>query len=829
MSILNGHPIGGFRPAGLGQKLYRIFCPLKTDRFILPLTFIFSLLFAAPLLGQTDPSKEIGDPNNGIYIRYAFSGYTVTSQGRGYEYKGEATTTPVRVSGIIRISMPGMTITQGSMSAKGVIGMSTLQNIQWPPKGDEGWVGKGAPRRTAEMPFDISVPIKPGQAGWISIGGCMKGGTSDCISVMAEFTAPAGKKLGAPKAPDGTPTLKPALPPPNKTAATAGPKKPPCDEPLAFYPKFDVNSFYTGQPSLCFTREQFGDQLVNAMKQYASAGNSIVDGFQPMDVKDIAMTFTTDSTTKDGAHLAPTLQEASRRLAQSMQAKNPGYKLTPQDLFGLSLRVNKGNVRNALLTCHAALYRDKKGVNKGFVEREGVLTPMRNPDGYADKQMSYTPPSGNKRPMNPKALSRDEQGVWYHYFGVAALEYSDRYGLSSYYGAQAGIWWIGDTSKRPALDKISEKGFPVTELGHLLGNFAVALEEGIRDNAGSPPDIDKNCVNYAGLLAGDRLRAGVDQVTNAQDPTPGKWRRGEQFKPNIDRFTTLGGADIFKSPLSVRIEGTHGEWFSFDQTTKRFDGNAPNIFVYPFIAGDGTWGLVTVPMFEIAKRRYSATGRGPVQLAVYKAATRASVAFEFTVQPGDTIVVGPDLETTLNGRRLTPVGQTSRGSTPVPVPSSKSNDGHKRRDQHDNRGGRNLAPIVLDEVDRGSIVHWHERYDPAAMNPRFRVEEIASPYDGATAIQSSASGNTTATCETKWIRRIYSTGQQVTSGATLEAYLAFAFDGTRFNLPAVKIELLDNLGRAVGSRVYFGNGVIGSFNREQLSKTGYVELPTRNG
>jgi hypothetical protein len=86
--------------------------------------------------GQADPAKEIRDPNDGIYIRYPFSGYTVTSQVRPTEFKGDATATPVRASGIIRISMPGITITQGSVAAKGVIGMSTLQNLQWPPKGD---------------------------------------------------------------------------------------------------------------------------------------------------------------------------------------------------------------------------------------------------------------------------------------------------------------------------------------------------------------------------------------------------------------------------------------------------------------------------------------------------------------------------------------------------------------------------------------------------------------------------------------------------------------------------------------------------------------------
>jgi hypothetical protein len=137
--------------------------------------------------------------------------------------------------------------------------------------------------------------------------------------------------------------------------------------------------------------------------------------------------------------------------------------------------------------------------------------------------------------------------------------------------------------------------------------------------------------------------------------------------------------------------------------------------------------------------------------------------------------------------------------------------------------------VVLDEVDAGSVADWGEIYDPQQFNPRFFREEVRSPFDGSTAIRTRAVGNTVATCETKWIRRVYATGPQDSSHTQLEAYVDFAFDGTTYNLPSLSFELLDAQDHSLGRRTYFGKGVIGQFNRSQLGATGYVELRSATG
>lgn len=137
--------------------------------------------------------------------------------------------------------------------------------------------------------------------------------------------------------------------------------------------------------------------------------------------------------------------------------------------------------------------------------------------------------------------------------------------------------------------------------------------------------------------------------------------------------------------------------------------------------------------------------------------------------------------------------------------------------------------MVLDEVDPGSLADWDQTYDPREFNPRFFREEMRSPHDGSTAIRTRAVGNSLATCETKWTRRVYATGAQDSSNVRLEAYVDFAFNGTPYNLPSLTLELLDAQDRPLGRRSYFGHGVIGQFNRSQLTTTGHVELRTATG
>lgn len=452
---------------------------------------------------------------------------------------------------------------------------------------------------------------------------------------------------GAAVSPTATPTAAPSA------------FKPPCEEPLYFYPNQDFSNFYTGKPSLNYSHDEMVNDLLRGVQRYAATpGARLEDGAQPWDVANIAMTFASDSTLPDGKQKAPALQQAARDLARARQASDPAYRISPGELLELSLQLNGGNVRNALVTCHAALYRDEAGVNNAFVEQEGILAPLRNPEGYADTEWTYITPFGSERTVNPKAIAQDQQGPWYHLYGMAVLEYTDGYNAASFYGAQAGIWWHGDTSKMDALQKVRDQGMPVTGLGGALGDLANALEEGIRSRAGAPPDIDKNCINYTGLKAGHEIRRLVNSPELVAPP-PDDYVPGSQFRQDTDQVIGIGKQVVYRSPLSLRIDGTGGEWFTFDQATRRFDGNTPLVSFDFFGEEDGTIGLLAQPLFEVSSMQLVATDSGPVQLAVYDSGSRKAAAYEFTVQPGDLIdIPGQDESVLLNGVELSPVAVT---------------------------------------------------------------------------------------------------------------------------------------------------------------------------
>lgn len=162
---------------------------------------------------------------------------------------------------------------------------------------------------------------------------------------------------------------------------------------------------------------------------------------------------------------------------------------------------------------------------------------------------------------------------------------------------------------------------------------------------------------------------------------------------------------------------------------------------------------------------------------------------------------------------------TAVGPTPSTVPALSPDSSRRAA----------VERVVLDEVAPGSLADWTGLYDPGQFNPRFIREEVRSPYDGSTAIRTRAVGNTLATCETKWTRRIYLTGPRDSSETRLEAHVDFDFDGTSYNLPSLSFELLDAQDRSLGRRTYFGRGMMGQFNRSQLATTGYVELRTAKG
>ena len=105
--------------------------------------------------------------------------------------------------------------------------------------------------------------------------------------------------------------------------------------------------------------------------------------------------------------------------------------------------------------------------------------------------------------------------------------------------------------------------------------------------------------------------------------------------------------------------------------------------------------------------------------------------------------------------------------------------------------------VILDEVPVGDLANW-ERVDVVALNPVLTTEEIVSPEDGSMALRLSVVGNSLSSCESKGLRRVFDVGPSSTAASELEAYLEFAFDGSHYNLPSVRIELLDATDAAVG-------------------------------
>ena len=430
----------------------------------------------------------------------------------------------------------------------------------------------------------------------------------------------------------------------------------PCPWPAFFYPNMSFDGYLNDQPSLNYSREWMVANMAQALESYMAEGNEPSLGIHATDAFFVGDTYVSTAMPTGGE---AQLQQMARDMARAKQASDPDYRLTPGDLLYLSLKVNKGNVRDALLTCHAALYRDGAQVNKAFIEQESVLAPLRNPAGYVDGDWSYKNPMGTTMTLNPRsAVGHDEQGVWYHFFGMAAVEFTDQYGAASYILARGYVQYGMNSTLS---HEVVKRGHPTSGLGTDLADLAVAMEHSVRSNrAKSAPDVPKYCINYYAIAAGARLK----QIM---------WSYfGQQPNPVKERFQDLGSAgDVlnadttvtYRSPLSLRIEGKNGEWFTFDQTTGEIDGNTVSLYFLAFPDDTGGWDAVAVPFFDVASIDLDATGDGPVTLALYDPETTGSRVYEFSVQAGDEVrAPDGDLVAALNGEALVPSYETA-GST----------------------------------------------------------------------------------------------------------------------------------------------------------------------
>ncbi len=594
---------------------------------------------AAPLadrLFQGDSvSGSYGDPND-LYLSFTVSGADFSQDTDGApRLVGRYTGAPIHFSGKMVVSRAEGYVSYVTMSAR--LGD---QSVQWPKEGEDSAVSG----KTVEVPFDFTYQVPPDyDSPWVTGSAFVEACGGVCGSYAIDITI---------EMPTATPTPTPSPEPQS-----------PCAEPLFFFPGMDLNGYFTGHQPLRFSRDEMSASLAGALERFIAEGHEVSTGVGLTDVHAVAKAFISSAlpTGKEAA-----LQDAARQLAQEKQQTDPNYRLTPGDLFYLSLKQNNGNVRDALVTCHAALYRDGDGMNKKFIEQENILTPLRNPEGYVDGEWTYKTPRGSERTLNPRQeLSADEQGVWYHFFGLAALEFTDSYGSASHLAAWLAIW--GGALPGNYTDQVLERGFPISNLGGALGDMAIALEHNVRSNMGKPPDVAKYCINYYALAAGTALKDLMEDHFNLK-----RALKQVRFAPldSAGDILTPEGVVIYKSPLSISIQGTHGEQFSFDQRDGVIDGNTPLIYFELFPEDDGTLGFFGVPFFDVASVQMTGAGEGAVTLGLYDHASTTSQVFEFEVRDGDQILVdGLTGAPQLNGVSLAASDETGGA-----VPTGSSSD-----------------------------------------------------------------------------------------------------------------------------------------------------------
>ncbi|MBN1993443.1 MAG: FHA domain-containing protein [Anaerolineae bacterium] len=593
---------------------------------------------AAPLFQGDSVSGSYGDPND-LYLSFTVSGADFSQDLDGPpRVEGRYTGAPIHLAGKMIVSRA-----EGYVSSVRMNAHLGDQSVQWPQEGEDNAVSG----RTVELPFDFTFQVPPDYEGSAVMGSAF---VEACGGVCGSYAIDITIEL-----PSATPT--PAAPPTSTAIPTPTPlpqPKPPCDDPLFFYPGLNLNDYFTGKPALRYSVQEMKDDVLAGLQRFINEGNTLSSGARISDPYFIPKSYA-NSVLPTGKEAA--LQDAARQMARAKQQSDPNYRLTPGDLFYLSLKHNNGNIRDALLTCHAALYRDGNKVNKKFIEQENILTPLRNPEGYVDRETSYTTPQGSRRSINPfRELGHDEQGPWYHFFGLMAVEFTDPYGSASFHAAWLAIDKF-EALQANYTDIVLAPDFPKEKLGYSLGKLAIALEHNIRTNAGKPPDIAKYCVNYYAQAAGSALKQALQEhlhqqrVIKAANKFPPLDNPGDILKPT--------GVVIYKSPLSILIQGTNGEWFSFDQSEGLVDGNTPLIYFELFPEEDGTLSFIGVPFFQVASLQMTGVGEGPVTLGLYDHTGEESNVFTFDVSDGDQILVeGWSGDPLLNGSPLPEIEQT---------------------------------------------------------------------------------------------------------------------------------------------------------------------------
>ena len=433
--------------------------------------------------------------------------------------------------------------------------------------------------------------------------------------------------------------------------------KAPCKEASFYYDADDIQNTYTGERSLNFEREQLVTDMIAAIQKYEREDGTAIAGIKTLDAPFIAMSF-------DSGALPTDREDFMRTEIKEMSNRKQG-KLSPGEVFYCALKATKGNVRDALVTAHAVLYRDKPGMNKNLIDN--YLEPLRNPNGYLDKKTLKIYNEQNKSYDYVSArqyAGNDQQGAWYHLFGTAALEFTDRQGLTPFKVFQAGAEIYKPDKALPL-----HKGFPMSEVCGKVSNYAIALENQVRAKGyRRPPDPDKQCVNFTGATIGTALakymglpakRGLLAKLINIE--TRRQWR------------TNMDYAYLRRSPVSFMLNGTYGEQFLFNQTEKIFSGNTDLAYVEPLPEDNGTWGLFVIPFFKVQNLRMDAVDEGKVEFVIYDYKKKGSRGYAMDAKKGDYYSISyadpasvPELKNQAN-QIVKPVLDTVAPITQIPV------------------------------------------------------------------------------------------------------------------------------------------------------------------
>lgn len=432
----------------------------------------------------------------------------------------------------------------------------------------------------------------------------------------------------------------------------------PCPDAGVFYDKSTLQKIYKGGKgdALIYSREQIVAMFDKAVKDYEKDGGTLVESDANVEAPFLAAKFIMGSD--------PTGKEGALRSKAAQMHEATGKRLTPGDLFLCALRVCDGNVRDALVTCHACTYRSPEG--NAFVA--GHLAPLRNAEAYNPTDALVPNVKDKSQPFTYQgALGSDQTGLWYHLYGIAAVEYQDECGIASYSGIRLFADALGDentytgwaaqgvanllgVSQFEGLKHYNPKDLP-GDVGTRLVQFAIGLEENFRSRQRRPADPEKQCINFTGAAVGRELRRlarpkrGLEDFHIESDTVP----LSPYYDPYKDAYVEILKGDFGKpkmttvssfSPVTLRLFGDKGQRFVLDQSRMQLSGNTLGVLSTPFSEVDGTWGSVTTALFPVTRIEFEVVRDGKITVAGYDHASKKQFYRTFDGKKGYVVTIG---------------------------------------------------------------------------------------------------------------------------------------------------------------------------------------------